>query len=136
MKTKQTKKSNVTKKKTYRINSELIKKILRTVPQNEAFYFFTGIGEYTGEYATSLDNFCNKLKLMELKSVLFHCDRQDFEKWIKETIGDSVLADKIRKIRDSVDREEYRTEIHRIVEQRLSQLKKLLASEDVFIERS
>ena len=120
--------SNAHTKKEIKINTELVKKILRTVPQNEAFYFFTDNGEYTGESANSLDNFCNKIRLMELKSVLFHFDRQDFEKWIKGTIGDAILADKIGKIKNSVNREEIRTEIHRIVEQRLSQLKKLLAS--------
>jgi len=125
------KKLQATKKKKEReISPALAKKILRTVPPSEAFYFFTGIGEYAGVYATSLDNFCNKIKLMELKSVLFHFDRQDFEKWIKGTIGDAILADKISKIKNSINREEYRTEIHRIVEQRLSQLKKLLASQD------
>ena len=120
--------SNAPTKKEIKVNTELVKKILRTVPQNEAFYFFIDIGEYTGEYAISLDNFCNKIRLIELKSVLFHFDRQDFEKWIKGTIGDAILADKIGKIKNSVTREEFRTEIHRIVEQRLSQLKKLLAS--------
>jgi hypothetical protein len=120
--------SNAHTKKEIKVNTKLIKKILRTVPQNEAFYFFTDIGEYTGKSANSLDNFCNKIRLMELKSVLFHFDRQDFEKWIKGTIGDAILAEKIGKIKNSVTREEFRTEIHRIVEQRLSQLKKLLAS--------
>ena len=120
--------SNAPTKKEIKVNTELVKKILRTVPQNEAFYFFTDIGEYTGEYAISLDNFCTKIRLMELKSVLFHFDRQYFEKWIKGTIGDAILADKIGKIKNSVNREEFRTEIRRIVEQRLSQLKKLLAS--------
>ena len=122
------------KKEDSRKKSALAKKILRTVPQNEAFYFFADIGEYIGEYATSLDNFCNKINNMELKSVLFHFDRQDLEKWIKGTIGDTILADMISKIKNSVDREEVRTEIHRIVEQRLLQLKKLLASEDALIE--
>ena len=116
------------KRKKIKVNTKLIKKILRTVPQNEAFYFFTGIRAYTGEYATSLDNFCTKIRLVDLKSVLFHFDRQDFEKWIKGTIGDAILANKISEIKNSVNREEFRTEIHRIVEQRLSQLKKLLAS--------
>ena len=120
--------SNAHTKKEIKINTELVKKILRTVPQNEAFYFFIDIGEYTGEYAISLEDFCSKIRLIELKSVLFHFDRQDFEKWIKGTIGDAILADKIGKIKNSVNREEFRTEIHRIVEQRLSQLKKLLAS--------
>ena len=120
--------SNAHMRKKIKVNTKLVKKILRTIPQNEAFYFFTGIREYTGEYATSLDNCCTKIRLVDLKSVLFHFDRQDFEKWIKGTIGDVILADKIGKIKNSVNREEFRTEIHRIVEQRLSQLKKLLAS--------
>jgi hypothetical protein len=129
------KNSNTNKKKQVtRKKSELAKKILRTVPQNEAFYFFTDIGEYTGECASSLDNFCNKIKIMELKSVLFHSNRQDFEKWIKETIGDSVLADEISNIKNSAKQDDFRTEIHRIVKQRLSQLKKILASEDALIE--
>ena len=120
--------SNVPTKKEIKVNTELVKKILRTVPQNEAFYFFTDIREYTGECATSLDDFFNKIRFQDLKSVHFHFDRRDFEKWIKGTIGDAILAEKIGKIKNSVNREEIRTEIHRIVEQRLSQLKKLLAS--------
>jgi len=125
---------NPLEKKEHKITFAQARKILRTVPHIEAFYFFTDVGDYTGQYALSLDNFCNKINNIELKSVLFHFDRQDFEKWIKGTIGDAILADKIGKIKDSVDREEVRTEIQRIVEQRLLQLKKLLASEDALIE--
>lgn len=126
--------SNEHKRKEIRVNYVLAKKILRIVPQNEAFYFFADIGQYTGEYATSLGDFCNKIKNMELKSVLFHFDRQDFEKWIKGTIGDAILAGKVSEIGKSVNREEFRTEIYRIVRQRLSQLEKLLASDDALIE--
>jgi hypothetical protein len=120
--------------KKYRINSKLVMKILRTVPQNEAFYFFTDIGQYTGEFVTSLDSFSKKINKIELKSVLFHYDRQDFEKWIKETIGDTILADKISNIKNSINREKYRNEMHQIIEQRLSQLKKLLASEEINVD--
>jgi hypothetical protein len=123
-----------TNRKKKKMNHIIAKRILRNVSQNEAFYFFTGIREYTGVYANSLDNFYNKIKLLELKSVLFHFDRLDFEKWIKGTIGDTILADKIGKIKNSVNREDYRTEIHRIVGRRLSQLKKQLASENALIE--
>ena len=125
--------SNVNEKKEIRVNIESVKKILRTVTQKEAFYFFTRSGEYTGEYATNLDNFCNIIKHIELKSVLFHFDRQDFEKWIKGTIGDANLANKIVEIRKSVKREEFRNKTLQIVTQRLSQLNKLLASEDSLI---
>jgi hypothetical protein len=126
--------SNIRKKKEQKLTYTLVKKILRTVPQNEAFYFNTDIGQYTGVYATSLDNFCKKIKFLELKSVLFHFDRNDFEKWIKGTIGDSYLAERISEIRKSVDREDYRNEIYLTITDRLSQLKRLLASEDLHIE--
>jgi len=125
---------NPLEKKEHKITSAQARKILRTVPHIEAFYFFTDIGDYTGQYALSLDNFCNKINNIELKSVLFHFDRQDFEKWIRGTLGDPILADTISKIKNSVDREDFRTEIRQIVAQRLSQLKKLLASEDALIE--
>lgn len=116
------------------MNLALASKILRTLPPGEAFYFFTGVGQYTGKYADILGNFCNKIKTLEMKSVLFHFNHQDFEKWIEGTIGDMILANKVRKIDRSVDSEELRTEIHRIVEQRLFQPKKLLASEDTQIK--
>jgi len=116
------------------ITLALAKKILRTVPLSEAFYFFTGVGDYSGEYVTSLDNFCNKIKTIELKSVLFHFNRQDFDNWIKGTIGDAILANKVGRIKEPVEGEHLRTEIHQIIEQRISQLKKLLASEDALIE--
>jgi hypothetical protein len=122
------------KKKKPKITPALASKILRTVPHSEAFYFFNGVGEYTGKYTTSLDNFCNKIKTLELKSVLFHFNRQDFQKWIEGTIGDGLLANKVRRIKRSVEGEKVRTEIHRIVEQRLSQLKELLASQDAPVE--
>jgi hypothetical protein len=67
---------------------------------------------------------------MELKSVLFHFDHQDFKKLIKRTIGDTILANKISEIGKSVEREEFKNEIHLTVKQRFSQLKKFLASQD------
>lgn len=116
------------------ITPEFASKILREVPQNYAFYFFTDDGQYIGMYATSLVCFCNKLKTIDSKSIDFHFKRGDFEKWIRITIGDATLANKVRRIKESVESKEYRTEIHQIVEQRISQLKKLSASEDAHIE--
>ena len=37
-------------------------KILRLVPIDKAFHFHTGIGQYLGVYATSLNDFCSKIK--------------------------------------------------------------------------
>jgi len=72
--------------------------ILRLVPIDKAFHFHTGIGQYLGVYATSLNDFLSKIKTVNIKSIEFHVPRKDFESWI-ESLGDSELAKKIRAIR-------------------------------------
>jgi len=127
----------VTKKaKTMKVNNkEIASKILRTVPYNNAFYFFTGIGQYSGELAASLADFCKKIKTIDAKSIDFHYKRRDFQKWIRGTIGDVYLANEINKIQKSIQGEELRVKICQIVERRLTELKKLLASEEAYLER-
>jgi hypothetical protein len=98
---------------------------LRTVPYPEAFLFFTEVGQYTGELSSSLGDFCEKLKKVPLKSIEFHFEREDFEKWIKKTLGDENLANMISKIGKSTRGEELRTVIQRMVERRLSELEKI-----------
>jgi len=106
-----------------RINRELASRILRAVPIPEAFLFFEGIGQYNGEFAPSLADFCEKLKKIPLKSIEFHFKRGDFERWIRETLGDEHLANGISKIDRSTQGEELRTTIERIAKKRLDQLK-------------
>jgi len=84
----------------------LVTKILSTVTPKDAFYFFTSIGQYSGIYANSLVCFCNKLETVDKKSVGFHFDRGDFEKWIRETLGDVHLANEIHKIKQTIQDEE------------------------------
>lgn len=57
-------------------------RILRNVAREEAFYFFTSIGNYTGQSASSLEEFLQKIKDMNIKSLEFHLFREDFERWI------------------------------------------------------
>jgi len=106
-----------------RINRELASRILRTVPIPEAFLFFTDIGQYNGEFAPSLADLCEKLKKIPLKSIEFHFKRGDFERWIRDTLGDEHLANRISKIDRSTHGKELRTTIQRIVKNRLDQLK-------------
>jgi len=75
-------------------------RILRNVLREEAFYFFTSIGNYTGESASSLEEFMNKIKEINIKSLEFHLYREDFEKWIAQTLGDAKLADEVRGVRN------------------------------------
>lgn len=74
-------------------------RILRNVMREEAFYFFTSIGNYTGQSAASLEEFINKIKEINVKSLEFHLYREDFEKWIAQTLGDAKLANEIKGVR-------------------------------------
>jgi len=73
-------------------------RILRTVPRENAFYFFTSIGNYTGENAASLEEFVRKVKEVNVKSLEFHLYRGDFEKWASQTLEDTDLAEEIRNL--------------------------------------
>jgi hypothetical protein len=81
------------------MNIENAAKILRTVPREKAFYFFTSIGNYTGESAASLKEFMERINQVNIKSLEFHLYRGDFEKWIDETLEDRELANEIRNLR-------------------------------------
>ncbi len=74
-------------------------KILRTLPRDKAFYFFTSIGNYTGESAASLEEFAKKILQVHVKSLEFHLYRGDFERWIDEALEDNVLAGKIKQLK-------------------------------------
>ncbi|MEM2851430.1 MAG: DUF5752 family protein [Candidatus Bathyarchaeia archaeon] len=106
-----------------RIDSELALRVLRTVSIIESFLFFTDVGQYTGEFASCLAVFLEKLERAPLKSIEFHFKRGDFERWIKETLGDEHLAEKIREIDRSIQGEELRTTIQTTVKSRLDQLR-------------
>jgi hypothetical protein len=112
-----------------RINPELASRILRTVPVTEAFHFSTDIGQYTGEFATSLTDFFEKSKKIALKSIEFHFKRGDFERWIRETIGDENLANRIIAIDGSIKGENLRKTIQRRVKMRLNYLKSTIRTE-------
>ena len=80
------------------MDTQTVSKILRTVPREKAFYFFTSIGNYTGISASSLKEFTEKINEVNAKSLDFHLYRGDFEKWINEVLQDGELAMEIRKL--------------------------------------
>jgi hypothetical protein len=81
------------------MNFDANSRILGTFPREKAFYFFTSIGNYTGESASSLKEFMEKINEVDVKSLEFHFHRGDFEKWINEVVQDSGLAEEIKKMR-------------------------------------
>lgn len=52
-------------------------------------------------FARCLEEFLSIIKDVDVESLEFHMHRGDFEKWIRNGIGDSELAEKIGKLRDA-----------------------------------
>lgn len=99
--------------------------ILRELPVEEAFHFYTEIGQYMGVYASSLGDFCEKIREINPKSIEFHVLRRDFESWLHE-LGDQTLAEKIGSIRRmELSGEELRKKLYETVKSRWDKLASL-----------
>jgi len=111
------------------VSLETALRIFRRVPDSNGFFFFTGFGQYTGVYAVSLADFCQKLRTVDLKSVEFHSKRGDFDNWIRTTIGILTLQTKLKKLKEerNFNGEQLRAALTRIVEARVNELKKNLS---------
>ena len=72
--------------------------ITSSVPAEKGFHFFTDIEKPTGVLATSIFDFLEQLKKVDLKSLEFHLKRNDFQKWLREVIRDDWLADQFEKL--------------------------------------
>ena len=73
--------------------------ILRTVPDERAFYFYNGIDSPAGIKASNLEEFLQTLKKVDATSVEFHTGRHDFENWIR-MLGDDKLSEQIVALRN------------------------------------
>jgi len=90
------------------------------LPKEKAFYFFSSIGNYTGESAASIEDFLEKIVRVDIKSIEFHFYRGDFEKWFAETIGDKELAEQVGKLKNqNLPIENLRYQLRKIVSKRL-----------------
>lgn len=109
------------------LNGSIVKpaiasKILRSVPEY-AFHFAADIGDYTGDSAESLIDFREKLLTVPLKSVKFHLYPRppDFQRWIRETLGDEQFAKQLATIKRSRG-ERLRKTLLTLVDDRLDHL--------------
>ncbi len=109
-----------------RTDLEFAKSVLRKVSGTESFLFYTNIGQYTGDFSSSLSDFIEKLKKIPLEAVKFHQSRGDFQNWIRETLKDKYLADRIDQIDKSLTGEALRQALEKRVQDRLDFLKKLV----------
>ena len=80
------------------------------------FHFYTDIGDYTGISAASYKEFLTSIKKVKAKSLSFHIERGDFEKWVLEVLKDKNLAKEIGKIKNQKLRgQTLRNHLRRIV---------------------
>lgn len=95
---------------------------MRTVSRHEGFQFSREHGEFIGKIATNLPEFGKHIGTVDVRSINFHFKRHDFEKWIREVIGDAILATRLGKIRKEMHGEKLRTQIIKLVKGRIDEL--------------
>jgi len=95
---------------------------LRTVKDQEAFYFYEAIGKPTGQLARNLSDFLNNVQVVKSESLAFHLQRGDFQNWVANTIGDSKLGKELAKISPSDD-DNARRNVCKTVEGRIEELR-------------
>jgi len=83
-----------------KVDAKTAKKILSKTPPEKAFHFYKEIGQPLGVFSDSLTDFHEKLKTIDVKSILFHTSRGDFERWVS-SLGDVELAKRLRTIRET-----------------------------------
>ena len=103
---------------------DMVHRITRKVTPQEGFRFSRGIGDYTGQVATSLEEFAEMLRTVDSKSIDFHMERRDFEKWALGIFGDEELA-QILSRRMIFQGEKRRDELIMAVKNHLEDLRKM-----------
>jgi len=108
--------------------------ISKSVPREKAFYFFTSIGNYTGESASSLKEFMEKINDVNAKSLEFHISRGDFEKWINEVLEYRELAEEIKKVQKiNLSGDVLRSQLYTIVSEHYKTLSSRLGEKPRFL---
>ena len=106
------------------LKSEFDSQGSKKLPRENAFYFFTSIGNYIGERAASIEEFMERIREVNVKSLEFHLYREDFEKWISGTLKDKELATDIRNLRGSnLTGDELRDQLYLVVSKKCDKSK-------------
>lgn len=108
-------------------------RILRTVGNQEAFYFYEKVGRPTGEIAKNLYDFLGKVKSVKSDCLMFHYQRKDFQNWIGKVLGDSKLAEELGEISSS-NSDLVRMSICRTVENRIKELRQAQPSVGILLD--
>ncbi|TMI35803.1 hypothetical protein E6H25_04535 [Candidatus Bathyarchaeota archaeon] len=98
--------------------------LLRSVPPQNAFYFYRAMGAPTGAAARNLPDFLGIINTIDITSLQFHLGRGDFENWVK-MLGDNTLAKQLAGLKEKQLRgEQLRSELVDAVKARLTTLQK------------
>jgi len=109
-----------------KLEKDFALRLLTSIPLEKAFHFYVGIGQYLGEYATNLPEFCEKIQKIETRSIEFHMLRKDFENWFVG-LGDLELAKRLNTVRElGLAGEELRRAIYENVKSRCDELLNLV----------
>ena len=97
-------------------------RLLKAVPPDKAFHFHED-GVYVNLSAHSLEELGDVLPLASDKSILFHVACKHFERWVRFTIGDGDLADRISTI-EGKTATDLRSRLHDTIKRRISELRR------------
>ncbi|UCE96962.1 MAG: glycoside hydrolase family 57 protein [Candidatus Bathyarchaeota archaeon] len=98
--------------------------ILRKLPTDKGFIFFSEFARPTKVVAHDLFEFSNALHSVQDQSIRYHMERGDFERWLRQVIGDNKLAKKISTIaNEELVVESLREALTLVIEARVKQLK-------------
>jgi hypothetical protein len=96
---------------------------LSKTEQIAPFHFYVDIGNYTGVSVASYEEFLASIKKVEAKSLNFHVNRGDFEKWVLDTLKDEKLAKEIGKLKNQkLQGQALRNRLYRTVSDRHKEL--------------
>ncbi|MGD0494880.1 MAG: DUF5752 family protein [Candidatus Bathyarchaeia archaeon] len=103
------------------VHTEAVK-VLRTVGDQEAFYFYEAVGKPTGEVARNLSDFLDRVKSIKSESLMFHLQRRDFQNWVEKILGDSKLSEELDRL-SPLNSNDIRAKIHETVENHVRELR-------------
>ncbi len=69
------------------------------LPTDRPFLFHSGVGQYIGFTANTIEEMASLLSRVEVKSIEYHLYRRDFERWVRETFQANFLARQISELR-------------------------------------
>lgn len=104
------------------------KRVLRQLSVAKGFTFFHGFARRSQRAVRSLNEFHSALRTVDLESIRFHMERGDFERWIRQVVGDDQLAGMMAKLSDGrLIGEKLRRRILGVVERRIRRLQETAA---------